>query len=290
MSPDPASPLFLQTALPGDPEAFRRALYAGAVFKLAPGEASLRLACEVGGLLAETFRDVGDPREAQFHLPPAEHLERLGRVRRVLAGDARLHQGVRAVLAAAGLEPGEYALDVLRLRGVLHRGHEIPSAAPAYFVHRDTWYANPRAQLNWWLALHDASEEETFSFYPEAFGRPVPNSSAAFDYRTWLAQAGWQNPKRKANAAYPTATVPLGGLRELGFSCRAGEVLVFSAAHLHGTRPHNSGRTRFSVDFRVVHLEDHRRGLGAPDVDNRSTGSALEDYALPSAAPAGGTP
>ncbi|WP_257458299.1 phytanoyl-CoA dioxygenase family protein [Archangium lipolyticum] len=290
MSPDTPSPFRIQTQPPSDPEAFRRALYAGALYKLAPGEASLRLVREVNGLLAETFRDVGDVREAQFHLPPAEHLERLGRVRRVLAGDARLHQGARAVLAAAGLEPGEYAIDVPRLRGVLHRGHEIPAAAPAYFVHRDTWYANPRTQLNWWLALHDASEEETFTFFPEVFERPVPNSSAAFDYRTWLAQAGWQNPKRKVNAEYPTATVPLDGMRELGFACRAGEVLVFSAAHLHGTRPHISGRTRFSVDFRVVHLEDHRRGLGAPDVDNRSTGSALEDYLPPTAASAGGSP
>ncbi len=66
---------------PSRPTDFRQALYAGAVFKLAPSEASVRLAREVFELLAETFRDVGDPREAQFRLPAAEHLERLGRVR-----------------------------------------------------------------------------------------------------------------------------------------------------------------------------------------------------------------
>ncbi|HEX8434409.1 hypothetical protein [Archangium sp.] len=286
MSPTPLS----FAPPPSRPTDFRQALYAGALFKLAPSEASVRLAREVGELLAEAFRDVGEPREAQFRLPPAEHLERLGRVRQVLSGEACFLEGARAVLAAAGQAPDAYALDKPRLRGVLDRGHEIAAAAPAYFAHRDTWYANPRAQLNWWLALHDATEEETFTFFPEVFERQVPNSSSTFDYPTWRAQTGWQNPKRAASAAYPTSLVPLDGFQERGFACRTGEVLVFSGAHLHRTRPHTSGRTRFSVDFRAVHLEDHRRGLGAPDVDNRSTGSTLEDYVHPTAASAGGAP
>ena len=42
-----------------------------------------------------------------------------------------------------------------------------------------------------------------------------------------------------------------------------------------------AGATRFSVDFRTVHLGDHRAGLGAPNVDNHSTGSALKDYVRP---------
>jgi hypothetical protein len=283
------SPLPLAFAAPpSSPTDFRRALYAGALFQLAPSEASLRLAHEVREVLAEAFRDVGEPREAQFRLPAGEHLERLGRVRQVLGREARFLEGARAVLAAAGQEPGAYALDTPRLRGVLDRGQEIAAAAPVYFAHRDTWYANPRAQLNWWLALHDATEEETFTFFPEAFERPVPNSSSTFDYTTWRAQAGWQNPRRAASAAYPTSLVPLDALQERGFACRTGEVLVFSGAHLHRTRPHTAGRTRFSLDFRAVHLEDHHRGLGAPDVDNRSTGSTLEDYVHPATARAGG--
>jgi hypothetical protein len=286
MSPTPIS-FATPPSLPAD---FRQALYAGALFKLAPSEASVRLARAVLELLTETFRDVGDPREAQFRLPPGEHLERLGRVRQVLTGEARFLEGARAVLAAAGQAPDEYALDKPRLRGVLHAGHEIAAAAPVYFAHRDTWYANPRAQLNWWLALHDATEEETFTFFPEVFERQVPNSSSTFDYPTWKAQAGWQNPKRTASAPYPTSLAPLDGLQERGFACRMGEVLVFSASHLHRTRSQASGRTRFSVDFRSVHLEDHRRGLGAPDPDNRSTGSTLEDYVHPVTASAGGVP
>ena len=33
--------------------------------------------------------------------------------------------------------------------------------------------------------------------------------------------------------------------------------------------------------FRMVDLEDHQHGRGAPNVDNRSTGSAVGDYVHP---------
>ena len=50
---------------------------------------------------------------------------------------------------------------------------------------------------------------------------------------------------------------------------------------LSETLPQALGRTRFSLDARLVHLGDHARGLGAPNVDGRSRGSALPDYVQP---------
>jgi len=67
------------------------------------------------------------------------------------------------------------------------------------------------------------------------------------------------------------------------FSCKAGEILLFSGAHLHRTLPQALDRTRFSLDARLVHLVDHAQGLGAPNVDGRSRGSALRDYEMPAA-------
>jgi hypothetical protein len=49
-------------------------------------------------------------------------------------------------------------------------------------------------------------------------------------------------------------------------------------AHFHQTRKNATGRTRFSLDFRTVDLADHEAGVGAPNVDNRSTGSTVRDY------------
>ena len=44
----------------------------------------------------------------------------------------------------------------------------------------------------------------------------------------------------------------------------AGDWLIFSAAHLHGSIKNTSNKTRFNVEFRTVDLE-------APNVDNTAT-------------------
>ena len=50
-----------------------------------------------------------------------------------------------------------------------------------------------------------------------------------------------------------------------------GEVLLFSGAQFHRTLPQARGRTRFSLDFRVVDLDDHARGRGAPNANQLPT-------------------
>jgi hypothetical protein len=184
----------------------------------------------------------------------------------------------RAVVAALGLEPREVAIDAPRLRAVRHEGHAIAAAAPVYYAHRDTWYANPRAQLNVWIPLHDVSAEEGFDVYPDALAVPVANDSRGFDFDAFARDVGWQRPDPPPGAAYPRATEAIDRFPALPIAAPEGEIVVFSAAHLHRTRAHAAGRTRFSVDFRVVHLGDYEAGAGAPDVDDESTGSALATY------------
>ena len=54
--------------------------------------------------------------------------------------------------------------------------------------------------------------------------------------------------------------------------------MLFSAQHLHSTVPNNSGRTRFSIDFRTVHEDDIRNPTGAKMVDAYCTGTTLRDF------------
>ncbi len=276
----------LRTNTLPDNTALRRTLYAGEIFLLPASAATARLVRDVLALLDAAFTDAAPPRQAQFRLPVSEFFRRVGEVRRALATEARFREVVRSVLAAAGFDPDGHAFDVPRLRAVTHGGHEAPAAAPAYAAHRDTWYANPQAQVNWWIPLHDVGAGQTFAFFPDEFARPVANSSAAFDYDDWVRTVGWQNPDAGRAAVYPSALGALEPGRTRTFSCAAGEVVLFSAGHLHRTTPNVSGEARFSVDFRTVHLSDHRAGLGAPNADNRSTGSALEDYVWPRGASA----
>lgn len=261
-----------------DGAATRRALYDGALLLVHATPASLAYADAVEEILAAELAAEGDPRRVQFRLSNEEFLARFARVRSVLATPPRFLRHVAAVLESLHLEPAAFAADVPRLRAIPHDGHLIPAARPAYSAHRDTWFANPLAQLNVWMPLHDVGEGETFGFYEACWARAVPNDSDRFDYDTWKERVGWQRPGRAADAVYPTVlgSPPLGP--RTPFAAARGDLLLFAAAHLHEPAHNTSGRTRLSVDFRIVHLDDHARGIAAPHTDERSRGSTLSDY------------
>lgn len=58
----------------------------------------------------------------------------------------------------------------------------------------------------------------------------------------------------------------------------AGGIILFSGAQMHSSVPNTSGKTRFSIDFRVVNLDDVAAKRGAPHVDEECTGTTMRDY------------
>ncbi len=259
----------------------RAGIYAGKVFRVPATAASRLLVAGVLAALDAEFTGETPHRKLQFELPGEELFRRIGKLRAAFLVDASLRERLFALLNEQGFLTSENAVDPLRLRAVTHLGHENPLAAPAYTAHRDTWYANPQAQVNWWIPLHDVTEADSFKFYHSLFGKPVPNESADFDYDEWMETVGWQNTSGK-RAVYPTAEESsYASVEGTAFACNAGDIILFSAAHLHQTVKNASGLTRFSIDFRTVHLADSEAGGGAPNVDNKSRGSALKDYLHP---------
>ncbi len=278
--------IVIERTAPPTVEALRKALYAGRIFRLPPTEASLRLVDAVYDVVREALGE--EPRRAHERFDDAALFAHVGRIRRVLFLEPRFHALAREVIAAYGYDPARSAFDPLRLRVVAHRGHENPRAKAVYYPHRDTWYGHSQAIVTWWIPLDALPEEQTFVFYPDRFREPVPNDSEIFDYQRWVKDGwdlkiGWQNRDHGLTARYPGVTEDVDPGRVLGFSCTRGDNLLFSGAHFHATRPQSEGVTRFSLDFRVVCLDDVDAGVGAPNVDNRSTGSALVDYVLPKA-------
>jgi hypothetical protein len=60
--------------------------------------------------------------------------------------------------------------------------------------------------------------------------------------------------------------------------CEPGGLVIFSAAQMHSSVPNTSGRTRFSIDFRTVHIGDVTEHRGAPNIDSECTGTTMGDY------------
>jgi hypothetical protein len=278
------APWVVETAAPADPSALRQALYRGRVFLLPASAATLRIVARAREMLVEAFADLGlDPREAPQHIDNDALFARIGKLRKALYTEPQFHQAMAEVADAHGFPRAEAAFDPLRLRVIVHRGHHNPLAAPVYYPHRDTWYGHPQTLVTGWIPLDDLAEAETFVFHPRWFDQEVPNDSETFEYGAWARdkgqlKVGWQDIGASQRVRYPGLIGDFDPGERIGFSCARGQLLLFSGAHFHTTRPQETGRTRYSLDFRVVHLGDTQAGLGAPNVDARGRGSALVDY------------
>ncbi len=261
--------------------AFREAVYNGSVIRLPPSPASRRLVEYAWNCVQRVFGV--EPRSAQFDQDAEEFFHNAGRLRRELYLGDETRRAIAELLIETGLNPASHVCDPARLRIVTVGGHHNEAAAPVYHAHRDTWYSNPQTQITWWLPLHDVTRYETFEFLPDCFDRVVDNDSEVFDYDRWTGQGtdlkiGWQDPDAGKRERYPRLRETLPDQRRVGFSAKQGEVIVFSGQHLHQTVPIDQGGTRFSIDFRTVHLADHRSGCGPVNVDNHSTGDALDGH------------
>ncbi len=119
------------------------------------------------------------------------------------------------------------------------------------------------------------------AFHPQYWNRPVKNSSKGYNYYLWnqqnrgahVAQFLKEDPR-----PLPKPTEQLELDPQIRLIVPAGGIIFFSGAQMHSSVPNTSGKTRFSIDFRVVHEDDVRRKKGAPTVDVECTGTTMRDY------------
>lgn len=182
------------------------------------------------------------------------------------------------VIQEAGFSPDETYFDLPRPRTAFPVGHLTSGIAYAFPWHRDTWYAAPRQQINWWLPVYSLEPDNAMGFDLAQFAREVPNTSGEFDYyqnnrdRVETTQRPSEERQSRPGAFEHDA------LDEVVVLPPPGAVLLFSGAHLHRSIPNTSARARYSVDFRTVERSDVEAGVGAPAVDVRCSGTSLRDF------------
>ncbi len=257
-------------------------LYLGEVHQAGPTSASQEATVAALKVLKEEL-ETEEVRAAHNKYSADEFFLRIGRVRRRLFMEEEWHERVRAIVKDMGFETSRIAFDPIRLRVISSGGHHNPRAKAVYYPHRDTWYSHPQGIITWWIPLHDLGKEETFEIYPDRFASVVPNDSEVFDYDDWVRDGwnlkiGWQKQSSGETARYPNVLGEPSRGRVVPVRAKAGDNLLFSGAHFHATRPIENGTTRYSLDFRVLNLDDHEAGRGAPNVDSRCRGSAVRDY------------
>jgi hypothetical protein len=219
-----------------------------------------------------------DPEHAHEFYSPEEMAARLGVWKPHFIHDEQSAALVRGIAVEAGLSATDTYFDVPKPRTAFPMGHLSTGIAFAFPWHRDTWYAAPKQQLNWWLPVFPVREDNAMKFDLEHFARPVPNDSGGFDYYqanqdrlTAAAQVGTDTRSRPGAAGFTSSA-------EIVVLPNPGSVLVFSGSSLHASIPNTSPLSRYSVDFRLLDRRDVETGAGAPLVDVECTGTSLRDF------------
>jgi hypothetical protein len=263
---------------PGVPNPeLRRMLYAGHLVILTRLQALKDLVEYTRDELTELFQP-HDPEHVHEFVEPAEMAKILSAWKPRYIHSEKSKKLIRAVIEEAGFSPEQTHYDLPKPRTSFPLGHLNTGVAFAFPWHRDTWYSAPAQQINWWLPVFPARDDNAMNFDLAKFDQAVPNTSDGFDYYQ-------NNAGRLATATGVTREVQsrpgaVGHMpdQDLVILPAPGEVLLFSGNHLHRSTPNLSGRARFSVDFRIVNAPDLLAGRGAPLADAYCTGTAIRDF------------
>jgi len=257
----------------------RRRIYDGELFVYSPSTESLELVEFARSLLREAFAPL-DPELAQFQMPVEKFAALLGELKPKFIHHPHCKRLLPAMLANLGCDPQQTYFDVPRMRSATSDDYLSTGIAYAFHPHRDTWYSAPLCQINWWLPIYPLTPDNCMAFHPRYFASGVRNSSAIYNYQEWNRTSRFNAAKQIGADTRPQPkaldTVEL--QPDIRLLPPPGGAILFSAAQLHSTVPNTSGRTRFSIDFRVVHLHDVEQLRGARNVDSRCTGTTMGDY------------
>ncbi len=170
------------------------------------------------------------------------------------------------MLTESGCDLEKTYFDVPRMRTAFPGDYLKSGIAYAFHPHRDTWYSAPFCQINWWMP-HLRAEFRELHGDPSALLRaePIKNGSSEYNYHKW-------NLESRHNAAQhvktdtrvqPRPKNRSNWIRRFAWSAEVGGAISSRRRNLHSTVPNTSDVTRYSIDFRTVHLDDVMGRIGA---------------------------
>ncbi|MGY1711356.1 hypothetical protein ACI8AC_17805 [Geodermatophilus sp. SYSU D00758] len=257
----------------------REQLFRGQLFVQSASLGALALVEHARDMIEEAFGAL-DPRTAQDHMAVEDYAALLAELKPKFIHHPRSKDCIRQMLTELGADPGKTYFDVPRMRTSTSHGYLTSGIAYAFHPHRDTWYSAPMCQLNWWLPIYEVESGNVMAFHPRYWDEAVPNSSNEYDYYEWNETSRKDAAKHITSDTrnQPKATVSLDPDPQIRIVAPPGGTLIFSAAQLHSSVENLTGKTRFSIDFRTVHLDDVVARRGARNIDSACTGTTMRDY------------
>jgi hypothetical protein len=257
----------------------RTELYRGSLFVYSPCSSALKLCALAQELIQEAFGP-GDPLTVQERVPVEKCVEILAALKPKFIHHPESKACIQGMLRELGCDMDKTYFDVPRMRTAFPGDYLKSGIAYAFHPHRDTWYSAPFCQINWWLPIYRINVENCMAIHPHYWDRPVRNGSRDYNYEKWNRESRLTAAQHiKADTRIqPKPEEPMGLEPQVRLVCDIGGVYLFSAAQMHSTVPNTSDLTRYSIDFRTVHLDDVWGRIGAPNVDSACTGTTMRDY------------
>lgn len=257
----------------------REQLYDGQLHVISATPGSRALVALARELIREAFGGL-DPETAQYEIPVERYAAILADLKPKFIHHPEAKRAIQRILADVGCDLDQTYFDVPRMRTATSDDFLTMGIAYAFHPHRDTWYSAPQCQLNWWLPIFDLESDRSMAFHPTYWSKPVKNSSSGYNYAEWNRTSRFNAMEHvKSDTRFqPKAEEPIELNPQVRVITPVGGLLLFSSAQLHSTVPNTTGRTRFSIDFRTVHLGDAIEFRGAPNIDSACTGTTMNDY------------
>ncbi len=257
----------------------RSRIFAGDLFVYDPTPETLALVALAREMLHDAFAPL-DPELAQHEIPVVDFARLLADLKPKFIHHPECKRLLPRILESVGCDPEATYFDVPRMRSATSNDYLSTGIAYAFQPHRDTWYSAPTCQINWWMPVYDIASDNCMAFHPRYFLNGIRNSSETYNYQDWTKNNRFNASSHIGTDTriQPKALDPVEMQPDMRLLPPPGGVLVFSAAQLHSTVPNTSGRTRYSIDFRTVNLDDVRDLRGAANVDSRCTGNTMGDY------------
>jgi hypothetical protein len=258
----------------------RQQLYDGQLFVYSPRKSILNFVDFARSMIEDAFGGL-DPETAQGNMEVEEYAALLGKLKPAFIHHPESKRHLQNIFQDLGCDLDKTYFDVPRMRSSTSDNYLTTGIAFAWHPHRDTWYSAPPCQINWWLPIYDLASENAMAFHPRYWSEPLKNSSAGYNYYTWNKLHRGENVAKLTKEdprPLPKATEPVQLDPQIRLICPVGGVILFSAAQLHSSVPNTSGVTRFSIDYRAVHLDDVVARRGATNIDAACTGTVMRDF------------
>lgn len=280
ISPVTRNILFLDSAHSDDDR--RRRIYQGQIYLYSPRQAVLEMVNLARQLIEEAFYPL-NPETAQYEMDVKEFEALLNKLKPQFVRSEEGKRIMKRILEEMGCDVEKTYFDLPRMRTATSDNYLTTGIAYSFDAHRDSWFSGPLNQINWWFPIYDVQPENAMVFYPEYFGKHVNNSSYGYNCHEWNAYTKkyLQGQVKEDTRKRPMPLESISQENEMIIIPPVGSMIVFSGTHLHASIPNFSGRTRFSIDFRTVHLDDVRNHVGAPNVDNYCKGTIMRDFIHP---------